>query len=71
MRRYSQNLRYYASLNPWQRATLPQTDRFIESSYMLYLLQDYADAGGDVEKMVTELDALGVDLNSLAAGLDN
>ena len=70
MLRYSQNLRYYASLNPWQRATLPRTDRFIESYYMLYLLQDYADAGGDIEKMVTTLDSLGVDLNSLAAGME-
>jgi len=67
LRRYSQNVRYYQSLNPWQYATLPKTDRFIETYYMVYLLQDYTDAGGDPEKMVSELEDMGVNFDRIVS----
>ncbi len=67
LRRYAQNVRYYQSLNPWQYATLPNTDRFIETYYMVYLLQDYSDAGGDPEKMVSELEDMGVNFDRIVS----
>lgn len=67
LRRYAQNVRYYQSLNPWQYATLPKNDRFIETYYMVYLLQDYSDAGGDPEKMVTELEDMGVNFDRIVS----
>lgn len=70
MERCARNLRYYSSLSPWQKATLTNTDKYIETYYMIDLLQDYADAGGDTEKMVNHLAELGVDLNALAARLE-
>lgn len=65
--RYAQNVRYYQSLNPWQYATLPQTDRFIETYYMVYLLQDYGDFGGDTEKMVDRLTDMGVNFDRIVS----
>ncbi|MDE5649888.1 MAG: hypothetical protein K2I35_02570, partial [Duncaniella sp.] len=67
LHRYAQNVKYYQSLNPWQYATLPRTDRFIETYYMVYLLQDYADAGGDTEKMITELEDMGVNFDRIVS----
>ncbi len=67
LRRYAQNVKYYQSLNPWQYATLPQTDRFIETYYMVNLLQDYADAGGDPEKMISELEEMGVNFDRIVS----
>ncbi len=60
-------MKYYQSLNPWQYATLPQTDRFIETYYMVNLLQDYADAGGDPEKMISELEEMGVNFDRIVS----
>ena len=67
IRRYAQNVKYYQSLNPWQYATLPKTDRFIETYYMVYLLQDLSDAGGDAEKMVDELTDMGVNFDRIVS----
>ncbi len=67
LRRYAQNVKYYQSLNPWQYATLPQTDRYIETYYMVNLLQDYSDAGGDVEKMISELEDMGVNFDRIVS----
>ena len=67
LRRYAKNVKYYQSLTPWQYATLPRTDRFIETYYMVYLLQDYVDAGGDAEKMITELEDMGVNFDRIVS----
>ncbi len=65
--RYAGNVKYYQSLNPWQYATLPQTDRFIETYYMVYLLQDLGDIGGDPEKMVDRLTDMGVNFDRIVS----
>jgi len=67
--RYAANVRYYQSLNPWQYATLTQTDLFIETYYMVYLLQDLSDAGGDAEKMVAQLSDMGVNFDRIVSRL--
>lgn len=67
--RYAQNVKYYQSLNPWQYATLTQTDLFIETYYMVYLLQDLSDAGGDVEKIIDELTAMGINFDRIVSRL--
>ena len=65
--RYASNVKYYQSLSPWQYATLPLNDRFIETYYMVYLLQDLSDAGGDVEKMIDRLTAMGVNFDRIVS----
>ena len=65
--RYGKNVKYYQSLNPWQYSTLPQTDKFIETYYMVYLLQDLSDAGGDTEKMVDRLTDLGINFDRIVS----
>ena len=65
--RYAGNVKYYQSLNPWQYATLPKTDRFIETYYMVYLLQDLGDIGGDPEKMVDRLTDMGVNFDRIVS----
>lgn len=65
--RYAANVKYYQSLNPWQYATLPKTDRFIETYYMVYLLQDLSDVGGDPEKMVEKLTEMGVNFDRIVS----
>ncbi|MCI8997690.1 MAG: DUF2723 domain-containing protein [Muribaculaceae bacterium] len=67
LRRNAKNVKYYQSLTPWQYATLQRTDRFIETYYMVYLLQDYVDAGGDAEKMITELEDMGVNFDRIVS----
>lgn len=34
---------------------------------MVYLLQDYVDAGGDAEKMITELEDMGVNFDRIVS----
>ena len=65
--RYAGNVKYYQSLNPWQYATLPQTDRYIETYYMVYLLNDYQDLGGDAEAMVDRLSDMGVNFDRIVS----
>ena len=65
--RYGKNVKYYQSLNPWQYATLPQTDKYIETYYMVNLLQDLSDAGGDAEKMVDRLTDLGINFDRIVS----
>ncbi len=65
--RYAQNVKYYQSLNPWQYATLPKTDRFIETYYMVYLLQDLGDVGGEPEKMVDRLTDMGINFDRIVS----
>lgn len=67
--RYAQNVKYYQSLPPHLYQTLQDTDRFIEVYYMVYLLQDYADAGGDVEAMVHRLEGMGVNFDRIVNAL--
>ncbi len=67
--RYAKNLRYYQSLNPWQYGTLTQTDLFIDNYYLVYLLQDYTDAGGDVEPVINQLADMGVDFDRITRRL--
>ena len=68
--RYGQNVKYYQSLNPWQYATLPQTDRFIETYYMIQLLQDYQALGGDAEAIINRLTGMGVNFDRIVAILN-
>lgn len=70
LRRYGANVRYYQSLAPWQYATLQDTDRFAETYYMVYLLQDYADAGGDAEAIIHDLEELGVNFDRIVSIID-
>lgn len=65
--RYAANVKYYQSLNPWQYSTLPKTDRFIEIYYMVYLLQDLSDVGGDPEKMIEKLTEMGVNFDRIVS----
>lgn len=58
-------MKYYQSLAPWQYATLQRTDRFAETYYMVYLLQDYVDAGGDAEAIIHELEDMGVNFDRI------
>ena len=71
LRFYTRNLLYYQSLSPSQYATLPLTDRYIEVYYIITLLQDLADAGGDAEAIVREMEAAGVDFSRITAALEN
>ncbi len=70
LRRYAANVRYYQSLAPWQYATLQDTDRFAETYYMVYLLQDYADAGGDAEAIIHDLEEMGVNFDRIVSIID-
>lgn len=47
--------------------TLQINDRFIEVYYMVYLLQDYADMGGDSEDMIHELEDMGVNFDRIVS----
>ena len=67
LRRYARNVRYYQSLDPWQYATLQQTDRYAETYYMVYLLQDYSDAGGDTEAIIHDLEEMGVNFDRIVS----
>ena len=67
LRRYARNVKYYQSLDPWQYSTLQQTDRYAETYYMVYLLQDYTDAGGDAEAMIRDLEDLGVNFDRIVS----
>ncbi len=67
LRRYGANVKYYQSLAPWQYATLQDTDRFAETYYMVYLLQDYADAGGDAEAIISDLEEMGVNFDRIVS----
>ncbi len=67
LRRYGANVKYYQSLSPWQYATLQNTDRFAETYYMVYLLQDYADAGGDTEAIIADLEEMGVNFDRIVS----
>ena len=67
LERYTQAALYQQSLTPWQLATLPNNDRYATSYYLIYLLQDYQDAGGDAEAMVNRLEETGVDFDRIMA----
>ena len=66
IRRAGHNARYYQSLKPWQYATLSMNDRFAETYYLVYLLQDYSDIGGNPEVMIKELEDMGVNFDRIA-----
>ncbi len=60
IRRYGQYVRYYQSLSPGRYAALQRTDQYINDTYLLALVQLYADGGGEAEKLLGELEASGV-----------
>ncbi|MCM1520978.1 MAG: DUF2723 domain-containing protein [Lachnoclostridium sp.] len=70
LRKYTRNLLYYQSLTPSQHSTLQLTDRYIEAGYIISLLQDLQDQGGDVEKAIAEMQDAGVNFDRIAALLD-
>ena len=47
--------------------SLQDTDRFAETYYMVYLLQDYADAGGDAEAIISDLEEMGVNFDRIVS----
>ena len=53
---------YYQSLSPWQYATLPHADRYIDQYYLMDLIQAYVYAGGDVNELQKRLTDMGVDI---------
>ena len=53
--RYGKEREVLPKPQPLAIPTLPQTDKFIETYYMVYLLRDLSDAGSDTEKMVDRL----------------
>ena len=61
--RFTTNVLYYQSLSPSQYQSLQNSDRYIDMIYYLDLIDAYRDAGGDTDKLVSELGAKGVDLN--------
>ena len=63
--RYGRNWVYYRSLSPRQYSTLQQTDKYIDRHYLTGLISEYQQMNGDVEKLLTELNGIGVDLNRL------
>ncbi|MDE6370166.1 MAG: DUF2723 domain-containing protein [Duncaniella sp.] len=67
LRRNAQVVRYNQSLTPWQYSTLQINDRFAETYYMVYLLQDYADMGGDAESIINELEDAGVNFDRIVS----
>ena len=60
--RYTTNVLYYQSLSPSKYSSLQNTDRYIDMIYYLDLIDAYRDAGGDTDKLMTELAAKGVNL---------
>ena len=66
----AQTVRFAQSLSPNLYRTLQDTDRYKSTYYIIYLLQDYTDAGGDSEKVITRLSDMGVDFDRIVAVLD-
>ena len=64
--RAGHNALYYQSLTPWQYSTLTMNDRYAETYYLVYLLQDYSDLGGDAEAMIKQLEDDGVNFDRIA-----
>ena len=60
---YSQYVIYMQSLTPSQFTMLTRTDRYIHDTMFMQLLQLYANAGGDTEAKLHELQARGVDFS--------
>lgn len=61
--RYGQYVRYYQSLSAAQYASLQRTDQYINDTYLLSLIQLYHDGGGDSDKIISELEQMGVNFN--------
>lgn len=60
---YTGYILYFQSLSPAQYSTLPRDDRYIHDTYYLQLLQQYAEAGGDAESLMKDLQARGVNFS--------
>jgi len=69
MMRYGEKTIYIQHLPPMQYQTIQGNDLFAGTYYLIYLLQDYQDAGGDPEVMIDRLEAMGVDMNRVASAL--
>ncbi len=61
--RYTRNVLYYQSLSPSQYESLQGMDRWIDMMHFLELIESYAAAGGDTDKLTKELSAKGVRLD--------
>ncbi len=61
--RYSRNILYYQSLSPSQYESLQGLDRWIDMIHFLDLIESYAAAGGDTNKLTKELSDKGVRLD--------
>ncbi len=66
----AQTVRYTQSLSPNLYRTLQDTDRYKSTYYIIYLLQDYTDAGGDSAEVINRLSDMGVDFDRIVAVLD-
>ena len=69
--RYSQYARYAQGLkrsgNLWFYTSLPSSDKYAYQSYLLMLMQLYSDITGEGEEIMKKVEALGVDLDDIAA----
>ena len=70
IRRYGRNLLYYQSLTPSQYATLQNTDKYIDQRYVIDLLRGYHAMGADLEQILGELAAMGVNVDRLLSKAD-
>nr|MDE6555859.1 hypothetical protein [Duncaniella sp.] len=68
--RYAGVALYQQSLAPWQRATLQNNDLYASTYYIVYLLQDYQDAKGDAEALISEMEERGVDFDRIVSVMD-
>ncbi|MDE6179196.1 MAG: hypothetical protein K2F86_08520, partial [Duncaniella sp.] len=69
MMRYGEKTIYIQHLAPMHYQTIQGNDLFAGTYYLIYLLQDYQDAGGDPEVMIGRLEEMGVDMNRVASAL--
>ena len=60
IRHFGQYVRYFQSLSPGKYMTLQRTDRYINDTYFISLIQLYADGGGDAETLLGELQETGI-----------
>lgn len=63
--RYGNHVRFYQSLSPNEYRRLSNTDMYIDSSYLMQLLQLYNAEADNTEEVMKELEAQGVNLQRL------
>lgn len=60
IRHFGQYIRYFQSLTPGKYMTLQRSDRYINDTYFVALIQLYDDGGGDAETLLDELQSKGI-----------